>query len=68
MKKYEYDYRKQAFKKLMELSGNITDKKTVAKNSVVRYLFDNVVMMMLYSIDPYKLVEEIANFFGQTLN
>jgi hypothetical protein len=40
---------------MMEISGNINDK-AVTKNSVVRYLFDNVVMMMLYSIDPYKLV------------
>jgi hypothetical protein len=67
VKKYEYDYRKQAFKKMMEISGNITDK-AVTKSSVVRYLFDNVVMMMLYSIDPYKLVEEIANFVGQNSN
>ena len=40
----------------------------VSKDVVVRYLFDHVVMMMLYSIDPYKLVEEVGNFVTETPN
>lgn len=65
VKKYEYEYRKQAYKKI-KLIGESDDN--VRKEAVVRYLFDHVVMMMLYSIHPHKLVEEIAGFVTSTPN
>lgn len=68
IKKYEYEYRKQVYKRIRLISVLEDGNENVTKESVVRYLFDHVVMMMLYSVNPYKLVEEIANFHSDTPN
>lgn len=59
-KKYEYEFRKREFAEL--LLKQKTESNSISKSALVGYLFDNIHVMMLYSINPYTLGDEVSDY------
>ena len=58
---YENLFREQEFRSLLECGTDEEQElQSVSKVSVLNQLFDDPSVMMLYSINPYTLADELA--------
>lgn len=58
-KKYEYEFRKREYAELMAKQRG-SDR--LPKEAVLQYLFSNIHVIMLYSINPFTLGDELTDY------